>query len=81
MDMKMDIQRIYGIVSKLKKTQDIFVPLSKCSVASQTVVSLHSIFPLKTKEQLDQLETDVETAEKEAQLVSVYFTIINVLYV
>lgn len=71
-NMKIDNQRMCGIIAKLKESQDIALPLSKCTVASQAV-ALHSIFPLQTKEQLDQLEKDLEIVEKETQLVSFYF--------
>lgn len=65
-DMKIDIKNIYNIVSKLNDIQDVAkirndIPLCsvpKCSVTSQAFVALHHIFPLKTKEQLDQLEKD-----------------------
>jgi len=76
-NMKMDIQRMCGIISKLKESQDLTIPQSKSTVASQAVVALHSIFPLKTKEQLDQLEKDLKTVEKEAQLVRFYFIFNN----
>lgn len=72
-NMKIENQRMYGIIVKLKESQDIALPLSKCTDASQAVVALHSIFPLQTKEQLDQLERDLEIVEKETQLVSFYF--------
>ncbi|XP_029165713.1 uncharacterized protein LOC114936639 [Nylanderia fulva] len=74
-NIKMDIQRMCGIISKLKESQDITLPLSKCTVASQAVVALHSIFPLKTKEQLHQLENELEIVEKETQLSAFFDTI------
>ncbi|XP_012287456.1 uncharacterized protein LOC105703547 isoform X1 [Orussus abietinus] len=74
MHIKNDIQRIYGVLLKYQQKQ-LLQPVDN-KVAVEAVVQLDGTFPLKTAQQLAELEEQLKSsAEKKDQLMKYFDTI------